>query len=46
LEEGEKVGTVSRIIKSPLDSSLVLFLGTHGINWKSDNCGSNVVAMN
>ena len=34
------------ILISPVDRSLVIFQGTHGINWKSDNCGQDVVAMN
>lgn len=31
---------------SPVDKNLVLFVGTHGINWKSVDCGENIIAMN
>jgi len=31
---------------SPVDKNLVLLIGTHGINWKSIDCGENMIAMN
>ena len=47
LEEDDKeVGKVSEMITSPIDKSLVIFLGTHGINWISENCGQAIAALN
>jgi len=47
LEEHEdEIGKVSRIIQSPVDSSLLIFLGTHGINWIGEDCGRKVKALN
>ena len=48
LEENEhEIGQVSRIIISPVDKNLVIFLGTHGINWISTDCGKhNIKALN
>ena len=31
---------------SKVDRNYVIFQGTHGINWKSSNCGQDVIAMN
>jgi len=31
---------------SPVDKSVIIFLGTHGINWLSEDCGSHVKALN
>jgi len=47
LEEHEnEIGKVSRIIESPVDKSLLIFLGTHGINWIGEDCGRKVKALN
>ena len=47
LEENEnEIGKVSQILMSPVDKNLVIFLGTHGINWVSHDCGRKVEAMN
>ena len=47
LEEDDKeVGKVSEMITSPIDKSLVIFLGTHGLNWISENCGQAIAALN
>jgi hypothetical protein len=47
LEENEKeIGKVSRILESPVDKSLLIFLGTHGINWTGEDCGRKVKALN
>ena len=35
LEKGEELGTVSRMLISPADRNIIIFLGTHGINWIS-----------
>jgi hypothetical protein len=47
LEENEnEVGKVSRLLDSPVDKSLVIFLGTHGINWIGEDCGRKIKALN
>ena len=33
-----KIGKVSKMLISPVDKSLVIFLGTHGINWICNDC--------
>ena len=39
LEDQEnEIGKVSKILLSPVDKNLVIFLGTHGINWISHDC--------
>jgi hypothetical protein len=45
-EQDNEIGKVSRIIESPVDKSLVIFLGTHGINWIGEDCGRKVRALN
>jgi hypothetical protein len=32
--------------QSPVDDSLIVFLGTHGINWVTEDCGANIRAFN
>ena len=39
-------GVVQKMMVSPVDKNLVLFMGSHGVNWKSPDCGQTVVAMN
>jgi hypothetical protein len=47
LEEHEnEIGKVSRILESPIDKSLLILLGTHGINWIGEDCGRKVKALN
>ncbi len=47
LEENEKeIGKVSSIIQSPADKTLLIFLGTQGINWIGEQCGLKVKALN
>lgn len=47
LEENEnEIGKVSELIQSPVDKNLVVFLGTHGINWISTDCGRTIKALN
>lgn len=46
LEKGEKVGVVKKIMKSPSDDNLLIFMGSEGINWISEDCGSSIKAMN
>jgi hypothetical protein len=47
LEESDnEIGKVSKILESPVDKSLVVFLGTHGINWVGEDCGRKIKALN
>merc|ERR1712032_1062269 len=47
LDENEnEIGRVSRILQSPVDKSLLIFLGTHGINWIGEDCGRRIKALN
>jgi hypothetical protein len=34
------------MIQSPVDKSLVIFLGTHGVNWITEDCGRKIFALN
>ena len=34
---------MSKIIISPVDKSLLIFLGTHGINWVVQECGKREI---
>ncbi len=40
------MGFVTEIKVSPADNSTLIFIGSHQINWKSQDCGENVAAMN
>jgi hypothetical protein len=40
------VGSVSRMIISPADKNLMIFLGSHGVNWMTQDCAENIYAMN
>jgi hypothetical protein len=40
------VGKVQRILQSPVDKHLLIFLGTHGINWVGEDCGRKIKALN
>lgn len=44
--DDEQIGKVSEILLSPVDKNLVIILGTHGINWVSENCGRSISALN
>jgi hypothetical protein len=33
-------------MQSPVDDSLVVFIGSHGINWISEDCGANIRGLN
>jgi hypothetical protein len=47
LEESQTdIGQVNKMIQSPVDDSLVVFTGTNGINWITEDCGSNLRALN
>jgi len=34
------------MMQSPVDDSLVVFLGSHGINWITEDCGATVRGLN
>jgi len=44
--EDNEIGKVTEIILSPVDKNLIIFLGTHGINWVSQDCGRKIEALN
>lgn len=47
LEESQTdIGHVQKMIQSPVDDSLVVFTGTNGINWVTEDCGANLRALN
>jgi len=45
-DENQEIGKVHRMRQSPVDDNFVVFLGTHGINWISEDCGGNIRALN
>jgi hypothetical protein len=42
----QDIGKVKKMIQSPVDDSLVVFTGTNGINWVTEDCGANIRALN
>jgi len=47
LDDGQTdIGHVKRMLQSPVDDSLVVFTGTNGINWVTEDCGANLRALN
>jgi hypothetical protein len=34
------------MLQSPVDKSVMIFLGTHGINWLGEDCGRKIKALN
>lgn len=34
------------MLESPVDDSLIVFIGTSGINWITEDCGATVSALN
>ena len=41
-----QIGSVHRMVQNPNDDDLMVFLGTSGINWISEDCGGNLRALN
>ena len=41
----DRLGKVSRILQSPVDKSLLIFLGTEGFSWVVQNCGRSIKAL-
>jgi len=47
IEDGQtEIGRVKKMMQSPIDNSLVVFTGTHGVNWVTEDCGANLRALN
>merc|ERR1719183_261334 len=40
------IGKVRKMMQSPVDDNLVVFTGTNGINWVTEDCGANLRALN
>lgn len=34
------------MLQSPVDSKMIIFLGSAGINWITEDCGKNIRAIN
>ena len=43
--KNDKLGKVSRMLQSPVDKSLLIFLGTEGFSWVVQNCGRSIKAL-
>lgn len=37
---------MSKLILSPIDPNLVVFLGTNWVNWTTQDCGQTLTALN
>ena len=47
LDDNEnEIGKVATILQSPADKTLLVFLGTQGINWVGEDCGRKITALN
>mmetsp|Transcript_29704 Transcript_29704/g.45285 ORF Transcript_29704/g.45285 Transcript_29704/m.45285 type:complete len:857 (-) Transcript_29704:59-2629(-) len=47
VDDGQSdIGKVRKIMQSPVDDNLVVFTGTKGINWITEDCGANLRALN
>ena len=42
----QEIGKVKKMMQSPVDDNLVIFTGTHGVNWVTEDCGANLRALN
>ena len=45
-DEGQKIGRVQSMQQNPMDDSLIVFIGTKGINWVTEDCGANIKPLN
>jgi hypothetical protein len=41
-----QAGEVRDLIVSPVDPNLIIIHGSHEVNWKTENCGGDLIAMN
>ena len=39
-----EIGNVGRIVQSPIDPSLLIFIGTKDVSWIIENCGEKITA--
>jgi len=47
IDDGQQdIGKVKKMMQSPVDDSLVVFTGTNGVNWVTEDCGANLRALN
>jgi hypothetical protein len=47
MDEGmTDIGKVKKMMQSPVDDNLVVFTGTNGINWVTEDCAANLRALN
>jgi len=47
IDEGiTDIGKVKKMMQSPVDDNLVVFTGTNGINWVTEDCAANLRALN
>jgi hypothetical protein len=42
----KKASKIAEIVPSPVDSNLIFLIGSSGINWVSEDCGSNFKPLN
>jgi len=45
-DETTEIGKVKKMMQNPVDESLIVFTGTHGVNWVTEDCGANLKALN
>jgi len=42
----DETGVVKKLILNPIDKKVIVFTGTHGFNWYTEDCGDNIKALN
>jgi len=42
----EEIGNVRKIITNSVDKRVLVFSGTHGFNWYTENCAETLKALN
>jgi len=46
VSQDQEIGHVATVRQSPVDDNIVVFIGTNGINWITEDCGANLRALN
>jgi len=46
ISQDQEIGHVHTMRQSPVDDNIVVFLGTSGVNWITENCGADMRALN
>lgn len=47
IDDGQTdIGHIKRMYQSPVDQSLIVFIGSTGINWITEQCGNGLKALN